>query len=393
MKGFTVKYETRYCNICTAHNDKNFLTATSIAYIDNEWIPIKSYVTRCRICSLVYNNIIPNKKSLSLIYERSSYSNRDKNPTHIKNIQEQVKYVKRFFSRKNYVSLDVGSALDKFSEILRAEGWQAYEIEPSSVSMAYNGLNGKFIFHQNVEEFQGSKKFDLISLRHVLEHLRNPINVLKKLSGNLSPNGKVFIEVPNLRKAKPLDVNSFFRFLHLYHFTPNSLSNILKKSGYEIIDSDDKINYGAIRIIAVRPKSIKNRKLIIDQDIKRILDKYFITESKTRGHILHRLRNIVKSKKSKILLWGAGFHSEIILQLADKKLRDSIECFVDSDKLKWGKLFYGKLIRSPEWCITSDLPIVISSLISQESIEQSILSYKITKSRINKLYSYKIPRY
>ena len=42
------------------------------------------------------------------------------------------------------------------------------------------------------------KKYDVVILISVLEHVKNPISFLKKISSFLKKNGKIIIEVPNV---------------------------------------------------------------------------------------------------------------------------------------------------------------------------------------------------
>lgn len=47
------------------------------------------------------------------------------------------------------------------------------------------------------EDFEGPEKFDVIVLGFILEHVDNPINIIKKMSKYLNDNGQMFITVPN----------------------------------------------------------------------------------------------------------------------------------------------------------------------------------------------------
>lgn len=47
------------------------------------------------------------------------------------------------------------------------------------------------------EDFETAEKFDTIVLGHVLEHVENPVEILKKCKQWLSANGIVFAAVPN----------------------------------------------------------------------------------------------------------------------------------------------------------------------------------------------------
>ena len=86
------------------------------------------------------------------------------------------------------------------------------------------------------------KKFDIITMFHVLEHLPNQISILKLLKNKLKKNGKIIVEVPHaedflilqneLREFK----NWTFRTEHLILHTHNSLRKYLSKAGFKKID-------------------------------------------------------------------------------------------------------------------------------------------------------------
>jgi 2-polyprenyl-3-methyl-5-hydroxy-6-metoxy-1,4-benzoquinol methylase len=48
-----------------------------------------------------------------------------------------------------------------------------------------------------IEEYETKGKFDTIIMNHVLEHIEDPIFVLKKLKNYLSDNGRLIVGVPN----------------------------------------------------------------------------------------------------------------------------------------------------------------------------------------------------
>lgn len=93
-----------------------------------------------------------------------------------------------------------------------------------------------------VKNLENNKtKFDVITMFHVLEHMPNQIEILKKLRDNLKKNGKLIIEVPS---ASDLlisleDLKSFKKFTfwseHIILHTKDSLKKFLKASGYKKI--------------------------------------------------------------------------------------------------------------------------------------------------------------
>lgn len=85
-----------------------------------------------------------------------------------------------------------------------------------------------------------SEKFDYITIFHVLEHLPDPIELLKSMESKLSENGEIIIEVPNSNDALVTIYNNwaFMNFTywscHLFLFNEQTLLETIKKAGYKV---------------------------------------------------------------------------------------------------------------------------------------------------------------
>lgn len=341
------------------------------------------FVSRCKICGLVYNNRVPDKKSLKFIYQKLLRSLRSENETHIKNTREQGRFVRKNFNFDKLISLDVGSANDSFSEILRRYGWKSFELDPSEDLYKEDG-SSETIIKGTIEEFKSSKKFDLISMRHVLEHLLDPESSFLKIRSLLKKNGMIFIEVPNIWESKPVGILSFFNFLHLTHFSPVSCENLLKKTGFSII-AFEKTQYSAMRILARTDDLHSSVEFKKDNKVRFVIEKYMDLEKAVRNDVINKVKQII-SKKGHIVLWGAGMHSEEILRSLPNKFLTKVNFLVDKDPKKWHKLFYRKIIKEPGSCLSNKDPIIISSLISKESIKKDMQNLGIDENRIVDLY-------
>jgi len=84
--------------------------------------------------------------------------------------------------------------------------------------------------------FSFDKKFDIIWLNHVFEHLSKPIEFLKKVKSFLNESGFIFIEVPSVEKIN--DYRKFQVVPHAYNYSKQSLINISKKADYKIVKCD-----------------------------------------------------------------------------------------------------------------------------------------------------------
>lgn len=85
---------------------------------------------------------------------------------------------------------------------------------------------------------------DIIIYNHVLEHILDINNELKKLYDILNNNGIIYIGLPGLKwlhKSYDMDLLKMIQNAHVYYFTLNSLNNIMKKNGFKLICGNEEI--------------------------------------------------------------------------------------------------------------------------------------------------------
>ena len=89
--------------------------------------------------------------------------------------------------------------------------------------------NGKIKYHNaDIFNFESTMRYDLILIGEVIEHLDNPIGILKKLSSLLTDIGVLWLTTPT--NAPALD--------HVYLFkSKKEVEDLIKISDLEIIDS------------------------------------------------------------------------------------------------------------------------------------------------------------
>ena len=99
--------------------------------------------------------------------------------------------------------------------------------------------------YQTVKDFQrGHAKYDLILLRHVLEHVHDPLPFLQALASRLTKRGILYIEVPNLESAYHrhfgVRTNAYSVPYHLWHFDTRSLETVIRPAGLrcQIVQKD-----------------------------------------------------------------------------------------------------------------------------------------------------------
>jgi len=83
-------------------------------------------------------------------------------------------------------------------------------------------------------------RFDVITLFHVLEHMKDPVAILRELSGKLYDNGCIIVEVPSADDAllKLYESIHFSQFTywscHLFLFTRSTIASAAGKAGLKV---------------------------------------------------------------------------------------------------------------------------------------------------------------
>ena len=129
--------------------------------------------------------------------------------------------------------LDFGCGGGQILEKLNCKQKYGIEINENAANEAQKrGIT----IYKNLSEIPKNIKFDLIFSHHVLEHLENPVYVLKELRNFLKKDGLTVHFVPiddwrNQKNYKPNDMSQ-----HLFTWTPQNLGNLFNRSEYKIIE-------------------------------------------------------------------------------------------------------------------------------------------------------------
>lgn len=133
------------------------------------------------------------------------------------------------------------------------EGIQVFgcDFSPAMVEM---GLGMGMDLQVGSLETLGDRKFDLIILSHVLEHLRDPVGEIAKIMAHMNDGGGLYIEVPDAR----VFFLSSLQNAHLYYFTPTTLVHYLAPLGLKAISHSNvqNIHFGIVFQKADTPVAI-----------------------------------------------------------------------------------------------------------------------------------------
>ena len=173
---------------------------------------------------------------------------------------------KHSLTTNNMKLLDVGSGggllLNYFSEKLPTISLNGFEADPRLVKESQSLLKGKAkIYLGNAEKlFFEENYFDIVISLHMIEHLHRPELFIESVYKILVNNGILILSTPNPSGlgAKVMGKQWMgYRYDHVSLKSTNEWIGILKKKGFEIIESGSTFLSG-IPIFNIFPFSVIN---------------------------------------------------------------------------------------------------------------------------------------
>lgn len=145
-----------------------------------------------------------------------------------------------YFDLNPKVVFDIGCNIGINLLPFKEHGVDCYGVDLNAESIAYGRTKGLNLIHGDIAELQKlGKKADFIIINHVLEHILDPEHFLAQVSGLLSPKGLLYIGVPGLFNCSP---HLVFQNAHVWQFTDDTLTYLMKCCGYEEYFTNEVIN-------------------------------------------------------------------------------------------------------------------------------------------------------
>ena len=141
--------------------------------------------------------------------------------------------------------LDIGSGYGFFLQEMKRRGWQVEGIEVSPAGRRYaQDKWGIHVYSKPLEDIGFPRNaFDVITLFYVVEHVHDPLGLLREVNRVLKPGGLVLLRWPHstpiVRVLGPLSrkLDLYHTPYHLYDFSPRTMKRLLNLSGFEDIQT------------------------------------------------------------------------------------------------------------------------------------------------------------
>ena len=204
------------------------------------------FISGCEACGLVFANPPPPQEVIDGHYvedgdwaaqklKPSSWVKRQQRPLkarHLAIVDILDRVTKSDQSRR---VLDFGCGPGQVLRGLKEQGWETYGIDPMSAHLL--GEYG----HTMLDEMPAVPMFDAIVMNHVLEHLQDPLGVLSQAGACIRSGGHIYVGTPTLDRLHEHGKHAYCinRKFHLSAFTKRSMTSLLAKAGFQVIDVCD----------------------------------------------------------------------------------------------------------------------------------------------------------
>lgn len=216
---------------------------------------------RCDSCGYVLDSPRPSTAEVARFYSQAGKYDSWLQQEHARDLLWKRRLRKLLPHRAPGSLLDIGAGIGQFlhhAQPLFTEV-AGTEVSSSAVRIAQEKYRLKLLAGQVEDLNLPPSSFDNITLFHVLEHVHDPARLIDLCRDLMRPRGMMFIAVPNdvlawsstVKKAgKMLGLKPFQKFspvlgiaragssreIHLSHFTPAVLRQLLEKSGLAVVD-------------------------------------------------------------------------------------------------------------------------------------------------------------
>ncbi len=150
--------------------------------------------------------------------------------------------------------LDMGGGVGATSRALKRAGLanriSLWDFDAASVEDASASREFEYVERVDLNApstWPEKRRYDLILLLDVLEHLTDPWQSLRAIAARLSPRGEIIISLPNVRDVSvvgPLVLRGTWRYrdngvldrTHMRFFTRRSMLEMLERSGLAVVE-------------------------------------------------------------------------------------------------------------------------------------------------------------
>ncbi|MCP4437212.1 MAG: class I SAM-dependent methyltransferase [Actinomycetia bacterium] len=208
-------------------------------------------LVRCGTCDLVYVGNPPDEAEIAQLYSfdggfhtqladdsDSASSATDANARHHLDVIEATQSPGRL--------LDVGCATGRFLDVARKRGWTVEGVELNDDTAEIARGSGLSVTTGTLDSLDAGAAFDAITMWDVIEHVPDPLSLLRDAHRLLAPGGRLWLATPNVDGLFPTAALKVAPRVgkwphpeppyHLCQFSERTLRQALGRAGFGRVD-------------------------------------------------------------------------------------------------------------------------------------------------------------
>lgn len=381
----------RECPVCGC-GEGEVLTRVELVPVEGESLPPDFDVCLCSRCQLCFDDLTAVQVDFDAYYRSSGkYAQANTGGSggsagvDLLRWQKVVGALAPWISKESRI-VDVGCGKGGLLAALRAHGCRSVAgIEPSKGCREHLASQSIAAYGSVGECLDKEQPFDCVVCSQVLEHVYSLGPFLNDLRRLLSPDGTVYVEVPDAAGYVEKFHAPFYYFdrEHINHFTRASLNNLfLAKEGFQPVHSEafsafSVDGFQTPNVLAVYRKGFGLTPVLPDQDGASKIRQYVEKSEELDAYPqLRLLSDDARLRDAPVLLWGYGAQLRRLLRkgvFQDLK----IQGVIDRNKGGTGEKLLGWPILSPE-AISAPLfrkaTVIITTVLYAGQIENALRS-------------------
>ncbi len=244
-----VAWDDSPCPLCGRRDEKILLEAPDPTPSPGV-APLRFAVVKCRSCQMIFTNPRPDADSIGQFYPADYRPHR--RPRKMRQATDKPSLFGRITGRSvperdgtlPWVGqgrlLDFGCGGGGYLKRMAELGWQVTGLDAAvgAVREVQEKLGLRAIVGTLPHADLTPCSFDVVTMWHSLEHVHQPLAILREAHSLLVPGGKLVVACPNIESwAFHTFGPSWFGLdlpRHLNHFTPSTLRDMLAAGGFRV---------------------------------------------------------------------------------------------------------------------------------------------------------------
>lgn len=198
-------------------------------------------VTECLQCEFAWQWPLHRTAEYSVAYFEKNYAKQEPGTYFDPNKKRNTCEMEFAFFDEHFDSpsllLDVGCGDATFCKLASEHGWKAVGLDPAAEASQQN-LEGNAVevFKGTLDTFQYGEKFDAVTMWDVVEHVDDPLHLIRSAKSHLKKGGLLFIETGNYQSADRIEGGEnwwCYQHDHRWYFSPPVLMKLLTEAGFD----------------------------------------------------------------------------------------------------------------------------------------------------------------